>query len=101
MDLSALLGDEADDLLNHQCKGVPGDDLVLPGPDFVERVLSWSDRPVPVQRSLQKLFDTGRLGGTGYLSILPVDQGLEQLSGSKLRQEPRLLRSEEPLRVGH
>ncbi len=88
MDLSALLGDEADDLLNYQCKGVPGDDLVLPGPDFVERVLSWSDRPVPVQRNLQKLFDTGRLGGTGYLSILPVDQGLEHSAAASFARNP-------------
>jgi class I fructose-bisphosphate aldolase len=88
MDLSALLGDEADDLLNHQCKGIPSEDLVLPGPDFVDRVLSWSDRPVPVQRNLQKLFDTGRLGGTGYLSILPVDQGIEHSGAASFAKNP-------------
>ena len=88
MDLSALLGDEADDLLNHQCKGIPREDLVLPGPDFVDRVLSWTDRSVPVQRNLQKLFDTGRLGGTGYLSILPVDQGIEHSGAASFAKNP-------------
>ncbi|MDQ6838514.1 MAG: class I fructose-bisphosphate aldolase [Actinomycetota bacterium] len=88
MDLSALLGDEADDLLNHQCKGIPRQDLVLPGPDFVDRVMSWSDRSVPVQRNLQKLFDTGRLGGTGYLSILPVDQGIEHSGAASFAKNP-------------
>jgi class I fructose-bisphosphate aldolase len=88
MDLSALLGDEADELLQHQCKGIPREDLVLPGPDFVDRVLSWSDRPVTVQRNLQKLFDTGRLAGTGYLSILPVDQGIEHSGAASFAKNP-------------
>lgn len=88
MDLSALLGAEADDLLNHRCKGIPSEDLQLPGPDFVDRVLSLSDRPVPVQRNLQKLFDTGRLGGTGYLSILPVDQGIEHSGAASFAKNP-------------
>ncbi|MDQ2727777.1 MAG: class I fructose-bisphosphate aldolase [Actinomycetota bacterium] len=88
MNLSAILGDEADDLLHHQCKGISREDLVLPGPDFVDRVLSWSDRPVTVQRNLQKLFDTGRLGGTGYLSILPVDQGIEHSGAASFAKNP-------------
>lgn len=88
MDLSSLLGDEADDLLNHQCKGIPREDLVAPGPDFVDRVLSWSDRPLPVLANLQKLFDAGRLGGSGYLSILPVDQGIEHSGAASFAKNP-------------
>jgi class I fructose-bisphosphate aldolase len=88
MDLSALLGNEADELLQHECKGIPREDLVLPGPDFVDRVLTWSDRPVTVQRNLQKLFDTGRLAGTGYLSILPVDQGIEHSGAASFAKNP-------------
>ncbi|MGH9060391.1 MAG: class I fructose-bisphosphate aldolase, partial [Acidimicrobiales bacterium] len=71
MDLQSLLGDEAQTLLGHQCKGIEREDLVLPGPDFVDRVVSWTDRSVPVLRNLQAVLDHGRLGGTGYLSILP------------------------------
>ena len=75
--LVELLGDEAQSLLQHRCQTLPKEQLHLPGPDFVERVVTPSDRPVRVQRSLQQLFDHGRLGGTGYMSILPVDQGIE------------------------
>ncbi len=77
MDLAALLGDDADDLLNHESKGIPKDDLVLPGPDFVDRVFIDTDRSPQVLRNLQSVLDHGRLSGTGYLSILPVDQGIE------------------------
>ena len=77
MDLHNLLGDDAEALVSNECKGVPRDDLHLPGPDFVDRVAVETDRPVAVLRNLQTMFNTGRLGGTGYLSILPVDQGIE------------------------
>ncbi|MFL5979805.1 MAG: fructose-bisphosphate aldolase, partial [Gaiellaceae bacterium] len=77
MDLQALLGDEAESLLTHESKGIPRDDLILPGPDFVDRVFLQTDRHPAVLRNLGQLYRAGRLGGTGYLSILPVDQGIE------------------------
>ena len=74
-DIAEFLGSEAKSLLEHTCKGIPATQISQPGPDFIERVLSHSDRSVPVLRSIQSLYDHGRLNGTGYLSILPVDQG--------------------------
>ena len=71
--IADLLGNEADDLLNHKCKTVPKEDLHLPGPDFVDRIILPSDRSPNVMRNMQLLFNTGRLAGTGYMSILPVD----------------------------
>ena len=88
MDLHQLLGDEAEPLLTYECKGVPRDDLVLPGPDFIDRVFSLSDRPVPVLRNLGLLLNTGRLGGTGYISILPVDQGIEHSAAASFAPNP-------------
>ena len=88
MDLHQLLGDDTEPLLTYECKGVHRDDLVLPGPDFVDRVLSWSDRPVPVLRNLGLLYNTGRLGGTGYISILPVDQGIEHSAAASFAPNP-------------
>lgn len=87
-DLSSLLGKDAEYLLAHECKGFPKETLALPGADFVDRVFSVSDRPIPVLRSLQQLFDTGRLGGTGYLSILPVDQGIEHSAAASFAPNP-------------
>lgn len=87
-DIEALLGSEAEDLLTYISKTVPKEQLHLPGPDFVDRVFAQSDRPVPVLRNLQQLFDHGRLGGTGYLSILPVDQGIEHTGGSAFSPNP-------------
>ena len=86
--IEALLGDEAQDLLTHVSKTVPKEQLHLPGPDFVDRVFAESDRTIPVLRNLQQLFDHGRLGGTGYLSILPVDQGVEHTAGSAFSPNP-------------
>jgi class I fructose-bisphosphate aldolase len=77
-----VLGSDARALLEHRCKGIPRESLHLPGPDFVERVFTATDRPVPVLRSLQQMFSHGRLAGTGYLSILPVDQGIEHSAGA-------------------
>ena len=88
MDLQQLLGDEADSLLTHTSKGIPKEDLVLPGSDFVDRVLVDSDRPVAVLRNLQQVLDTGRLGHTGYLSILPVDQGIEHSAAASFAKNP-------------
>ncbi len=83
-----LLGDGADDLLRHECKTVRREMLHLPGPDFVDRILVPSDRPPGVLRNLQAILDTGRLAGTGYLSILPVDQGIEHSAGSAFAANP-------------
>jgi class I fructose-bisphosphate aldolase len=82
-----LLGNEAQMLLEHECK-VSKDLLYLPGPDYVDRIVSESDRSVPVMRSMQTLFDHGRLGGSGYVSILPVDQGIEHSAGASFAPNP-------------
>ena len=89
-DIEALLGAEAANLLGHVCKGIPKDSLHLPGPDFVDRVVALSDRSPSVMRSLQQVFDHGRLGGTGYLSILPVDQGIEHSAGASFARNPAM-----------
>jgi class I fructose-bisphosphate aldolase len=83
-----LLGERSTYYLEHECKKVPGSRLHLPGPDFVDRVWLCSDRPASVLRSLQSLFDHGRLRGTGYLSILPVDQGIEHSGGASFAPNP-------------
>lgn len=87
-DVEALLGADAKSLLDHQCKTIPKDMLHLPGPDYVDRVYALSDRSVPVLRSLQELFKHGRLAGTGYLSMLPVDQGIEHSAGASFAPNP-------------
>ena len=88
-DLASLLGDEAESLLSHESKGIPAADLHLPGPDYIDRVLQQSDRSPQVLRSLQSLFDHGRLGGTGYVSILPVDQGIEHSGAASFAPNPK------------
>jgi len=75
LDFERLLGADAKSLLEHQCKTIPKESIHLPGPDYIDKVYRLSDRPTPVLKSLQALFSHGRLKGTGYLSILPVDQG--------------------------
>ena len=88
IDIETLLGSEAEGLLTHTCKGVTADELCLPGPDFIERVVLATDRPIPVVRNLGTLHGTGRLGGTGYLSILPVDQGIEHSAAASFAKNP-------------
>ena len=83
-----LLGDEADSLLNHECKTISKDQLHLPGSDFVDTVWSQSNRNNRVLANLERLFTSGRLGGTGYLSILPVDQGIEHSAGASFAKNP-------------
>jgi len=90
-DIQGLLGDEADDLLTYTARGIPRDDLVLPGPDFVDRTVAATDRSPRVLRNLQSLFGHGRLAGTGYVSILPVDQGIEHSAASAFAANPRYL----------
>ena len=84
----SILGDEGAGLLTHQCKTVPKESLHLPGPDFIDRVFAQTDRTPRVLGALQSLFNTGRLGGTGYVSILPVDQGIEHSAGASFAPNP-------------
>ncbi|MBI5960094.1 MAG: class I fructose-bisphosphate aldolase [Chloroflexi bacterium] len=86
--IETLLGTEAEYLLGHQCKTISKDMIHLPGPDFVSRIFVNSDRPIPVLRNLQQMFDHGRLAGTGFLSILPVDQGIEHTAGASFAPNP-------------
>ena len=86
--IEQLLGSEAEELLNYQAKGVSKTNLHLPGPDFIDRIFALSDRPVRVLTNLQRVFDHGRLAGTGYLSILPVDQGIEHSAGASFAPNP-------------
>ncbi|MBU1919324.1 class I fructose-bisphosphate aldolase [bacterium] len=83
-----LLGSEADALMKYTCKGVSNKDLHLPGPDFIDRVVTQSDRPNGVLVNLQRLFNTGRLKGTGYLSMFPVDQGIEHSGAASFAPNP-------------
>ncbi|MCF7935424.1 MAG: class I fructose-bisphosphate aldolase [Synergistales bacterium] len=94
-----LLGEEADYLLDHRCSTVPTDQLHLPGPDFVDRVVADSDRPVPVMRAMQDLYGHGRLADTGYLSILPVDQGIEHSAGASFAPNPMYFDPENIVRL--
>jgi class I fructose-bisphosphate aldolase len=83
-----LLGDEADHLLKHRCAGIAKESLHLPGPDYVDRVVSAKDRRPRVLRNLQALYGHGRLANTGYLSLLPVDQGVEHSAGASFAPNP-------------
>lgn len=86
--LEELLGADAESLLGFSAPKISKDRLFIPGPDFVDRVWKDSDRSPAVLRSIQTLFDNGRLGGTGYLSILPVDQGIEHSAGASFAKNP-------------
>src|ERR1700735_4636071 len=88
IDLQALLGSDADSLLCHSAKAFPSEARVLPGPDFLSRVFSDSDRSPTVLRNLGSMYNHGRLGGTGYLSILPVDQGIEHSAAASFAKNP-------------
>jgi class I fructose-bisphosphate aldolase len=88
VDIHSLLGDDAESLLDHTCAGIPRQQLVAPGPDFIDRVLVPTDRSPAVLRSLGALYGSGRLGGTGYVSILPVDQGIEHSAAASFAPNP-------------
>ncbi len=96
--ITKLLGDEADSLLGHECK-VSGDMLHLPGSDYIDRVFSLTDRSPAVMRNFQQIFDSGRLGGTGYISILPVDQGVEHSAGASFTPAPEYFDPENIVRL--
>ena len=87
-DIAAILADESDTLLNHHCEGIPKNTLHAPGPDFIDRVASHSNRKPSVLRNLQSLINDGRLAGSGYLSLLPVDQGVEHSAGASFAPNP-------------
>ena len=86
--IQEILGKKGDDLLSHTCTTVPKDQLHLPGPDFLDRVMIDTDRKPTVLRNLQTMFGHGRLAGTGHLSILPVDQGIEHAAGASFAPNP-------------
>jgi class I fructose-bisphosphate aldolase len=88
INIPELLGSEAKNLLEHQCKTIPKESLHLPGPDHIDRYFIHSDRPANVLKNLQSMFDHGRLRGTGFLSILPVDQGIEHSAGASFAPNP-------------
>src|SRR5882757_8495838 len=87
-DIQKVLGADADGLLSHQCKTMAKENLHLPGPDFIDRVFASTDRPTRVLMNLQQLFGSGRLAKTGYVSILPVDQGIEHSAGASFAPNP-------------
>jgi fructose-bisphosphate aldolase, class I len=89
MKIEEILGADAAPLLQHQCKTIPKETLHLPSPDYVGNNFGLSDRPVRVLGSLQSLLDHGRLGNTGYVSILPVDQGIEHSAGASFAPNPQ------------
>jgi class I fructose-bisphosphate aldolase len=97
--LEEILGEGAQDLLTHRCDTVPAAQLHRPGPDFVERVWALSDRPTRVLGSLEQLFSHGRLAGTGYVSILPVDQGIEHSAGASFAPNPEYFDGENIVRL--
>ena len=87
-DIQKILGADADGLLSHQCKTMAKENLHLPGPDFIDRVFAPTDRPTRVLVNLQQLYGSGRLAKTGYVSILPVDQGIEHSAGASFAPNP-------------
>ena len=88
IDVAATLGNQAASLLEHHCRTIPRDKLHLPGPDYIDRVMLQSDRPPAVLRNMHALLGHGRLAGTGFLSILPVDQGIEHSAGASFAPNP-------------
>ena len=88
VDIQSILGKEYDYLMEHRCTGIPKENLHLPGPGSAERILRISDRPEKVITSIKRMFSGGRLRDTGYLSILPVDQGIEHSAGASFAPNP-------------
>jgi len=97
--IADLLGDQAEYLLNHVCKTIDASQLTLPGPDYLDKVWLNSNRNNQVLRSLQAIFNHGRLAGTGYISIFPVDQGVEHSAGSAFAPNPMYFDPENIIRL--
>lgn len=98
--IAALIGKENEALLTHTCSTISKDKLILPSPDFVNAVYALSDRNIPVLNNLSRIFNTGRLAGTGYLSILPVDQGVEHTAGASFAPNPIYFDPENIIKLG-
>jgi class I fructose-bisphosphate aldolase len=98
--IESLLGADADSLLNHTCTTIPKEQLHLPGGDFVDRIFSTTNRNQRVLNNLERLFNSGRLAGTGYLSILPVDQGIEHSAGASFAKNPIYFDGENIVKLG-
>jgi fructose-bisphosphate aldolase, class I len=98
-DIQKILGADAGALLEHRSTTFAREALHLPGPDYVDRVFAASDRPIPVLNSMQRLFWSGRLAGTGYISILPVDQGIEHAAGASFAPHPAMFDPETIVRL--
>ncbi len=94
-----ILGDSADNFLNHKCETIAADRLHLPGPNFVDEIFAHTDRTPRVLGALQQMYNTGRLGGTGYLSILPVDQGIEHSAAASFAPNPEMFDPEAIVRL--
>jgi len=88
IDIQTQLGAEAESLLGHTCKGIPARDIHAPGPDYIDRVVAHKNRKPGVLRNLNAMYNHGRLAGTGYLSLLPVDQGVEHSAGASFAPNP-------------
>ncbi|MCB1075290.1 MAG: class I fructose-bisphosphate aldolase, partial [Simkania sp.] len=86
--IQKILGDQAQHLLNHKCQTISKDQLHIPGPDWVDRIFTQSDRHIRVMQNMQEIINHGRIGGTGYVSILPVDQGIEHTAGASFAPNP-------------
>ena len=98
-DIQQILGNEAASLLEHQCKGIPASSLHSPGPDYIEQVVTHKNRKPAVLRNLNALYQHGRLAGTGYLSLLPVDQGVEHSAGASFAPNPLFFDPENIIRL--
>ena len=94
-----LPGTEAEELLKYKCNTIDKSALTLPGPDYVDRVMTWTDRPIPVLRNMHAILNTGRLARTGYVSILPVDQGIEHTAGASFAPNPAYFDPENIVRL--
>ena len=99
-DIAYLIGKENEGLLTHKCKTIVKSQLILPGPDFIDRVYALSDRNIPTLNNLSRIFNTGRLSGTGHLSILPVDQGVEHSAGASFAPNPIYFDPENIIKLG-
>jgi class I fructose-bisphosphate aldolase len=97
--ITSILGDETDALLSHTCTTIPKEKIHAPGPDWVDRIFAQSDRNIRTLRSLEQMLQHGRLGGTGYLSILPVDQGIEHSAGASFAPNPDYFDPENIIRL--
>ncbi len=98
-DIISILGDEADALLQHQCNGIPKSMIHAPGGDYIDRIVAHKNRKPAVLRNLNALYNQGRLAGTGYLSLLPVDQGVEHSAGASFAPNPAFFDPENILKL--